>query len=226
MKNFLKKNWRLSFLLYLFIYLPWFYYIEKTITPGLSIIHIMHCSFDDLIPFCEYFIIPYLSWFLYVALACLFVLYKGSDSEFFKLALTLVIGMSLSMTICMIYPSGLHLRPVEFPRHNIFTTLVSVLYSSDTPTNVFPSVHVYNSLAIHISLSKLKVLENYKWVKNCSLILCILICLSTVFIKQHSLIDVTGAIVMMIVLYVAIYVLDYSKIFARARAKREKEVLE
>jgi len=201
--------------MYLFIYLPWFYYIEKTITPGLPIIHIMHCSFDDLIPFCEYFIIPYISWFFYIVFGCLFVLYKGSDSEFFKLGLSLVIGMSLAMTICMIYPTGLNLRPIVLPRHNIFSTLVSMLYLTDTPTNVFPSVHVFNSLAIHISLSKLKVLENYKWVKNCSLVWCILICLSTVFIKQHSLLDVSAAIVMMTVLYTAIYVLDYSKLFSR-----------
>ena len=210
--------------MYVLIYLPWFCYIENTITPGLPIIHIIHCSLDDLIPFNEYFIIPYMSWFLYIVFACLFVLYKGSDSEFKKLALSLVIGMSLCMTICMIYPSGLNLRPVEFPRHNIFSTLVSFIYLSDTPTNVFPSVHVYNSLAIHVSISKLKVLENYKWVKNCSLVVCILICLSTVFIKQHSLIDVAGAIVLMIVLYVGIYVLDYNKLFAKA--KRNKEILE
>jgi len=210
--------------MYIFIYLPWFYYNECTITPGLPIIHIIHCSLDDLIPFCEYFIIPYISWFFYILFACLFILYKGSDSEFFKLAMSLVIGMSLSMAICMIYPSGLNLRPDVFPRHNIFSALVAIIYSSDTPTNVFPSVHVFNSLAIHISISKLKVLENYKWVKNCSLVLCILICLSTVFIKQHSLIDVTGACVMMFVLYVGIYVLDYNKIFSRA--KRNKEILE
>ena len=214
----------MCFLMYIFIYLPWFYFNETTIIPGLPIIHIIHCSLDDLIPFCEYFIIPYMSWFLYIFFACLFVLYKGSNSEFLKLAVSLIIGMSLSMAICMIYPSGLNLRPVEFPRHNIFSYLVSLIYLSDTPTNVFPSVHVYNSLAIHISISKLNVLENYKWVKNCSLVLCILICLSTVFIKQHSLIDVAGAIIMMIVLYVGIYVLDYSKIFSKV--KRNKEILE
>lgn len=214
----------MCFLMYIFIYLPWFFYIENIITPDLSIIHIIHCSLDDLIPFCEIFIIPYTSWFLYIAFSCMFIFLKGSDSEYLKLGISLVIGMSLSLTICMIYPSGLNLRPAQFPRHNIFTSLVSLLYSTDTPTNVFPSIHVYNSLAIHISIMKLKVLENYRWVKNCSLILCILICLSTVFLKQHSILDVTGAVVMMILLYVLIYVLDYSKIFSKV--KKRNEILE
>lgn len=211
--------------MYLFIYLPWFLYIENTITPDLSTIHIMHCSLDDVIPFCEYFIIPYISWFLYIAVACMLVLLKGTDSEYVKLGISLILGMSLSLTICMIYPNGLNLRPDEFPRQNIFSHLVSLIYSSDTSTNVFPSIHVFNSLAIHISISKLKALENYKWVKNSSLILCILICLSTVFLKQHSVLDVLGATILTLVLYIAIYVLDYTRIFAKAKAKKEKEIL-
>lgn len=209
--------------MYLLIYLPWFLYIENTITPDLTTIHIMHCSLDDVIPFCEYFIIPYISWFLYIAVACMFVLLKGTDSEYVKLGISLIIGMSLSLTICMIYPSGLNLRPDEFPRQNIFSYLVSLIYLTDTPTNVFPSIHVFNSLAIHISISKLKALENYKWVKNSSLILCILICLSTVFLKQHSFLDVLGAIILTSVLYIAIYVLDYNRIFGKV--KKQKEIL-
>lgn len=211
--------------MYVFIYLPWFLYIENTITPDLSAIHIMHCSLDDVIPFCEYFIIPYISWFLYIAVACMFVLLKGTDSEYIKLGISLILGMSLSLTICMIYPNGLNLRPDDFPRQNIFSHLVSLIYSSDTSTNVFPSIHVFNSLAIHISISKLKALENYKWVKNSSLILCILICLSTVFLKQHSVLDVLGAVILTLVLYIAIYALDYTRIFAKAKAKKEKEIL-
>lgn len=215
MKKFFKKNWRIVFPLYIFIYIPWFFYIESTITPDLATVHIMHCFLDDLVPFCEYFIIPYLSWFLYIAVCCTYSYFKGTDSEYIKLAVSLIVGMSISLTICMIYPSGLNLRPAEFPRQNIFTSLVAMIYSTDTPTNVFPSIHVYNSLAIHISIVKMKALENYKWVRKVSLVICFLICISTVFLKQHSFLDVTGAVILMIVLYVAIYVVDYSRLFAK-----------
>lgn len=215
MNKFLKQHWRACFLLYILIYLPWFFYIESIITPDSPNLHIMHSSFDNLIPFSEYFIIPYILWFFYIAFACIFIYFKGSDSEFLKLAISLVLGMSLALTICMIYPSGHDLRPTEFARNNVFTHMVTLIYSADTPTNIFPSIHVYNSLAIHISLSKMKVLQKYWWVKSTSLILCIFICLSTVFLKQHSILDVIGASVMMVILYIGIYCIDYSKIFTK-----------
>ena len=42
-------------LLYACIYLPWFCYLERTVTGNY---HVMHAALDDLIPFCEYFIVP------------------------------------------------------------------------------------------------------------------------------------------------------------------------
>ena len=38
----------------------------------------------------------------------------------------------------------------------------------------------------------------------------IIVCLATVFLKQHSVVDVIGAIILYIVLYIFIYVIDYS----------------
>ena len=48
-----RHAWLLS---YAFIYLPWFMFLERTVTRDY---HIMHASLDDLIPFNEYFIVPY-----------------------------------------------------------------------------------------------------------------------------------------------------------------------
>ena len=47
----------------------------------------MHTALDDLIPFNEYFIVPYLMWFLYVAATIAFF--------FFKTAMTIT-GSALS----------------------------------------------------------------------------------------------------------------------------------
>ena len=51
-------------LLYGFIYFPWFTDLERHVTDNYFVIHSI---FDDYIPFCEYFIIPYLLWFAYIA---------------------------------------------------------------------------------------------------------------------------------------------------------------
>lgn len=203
----LKKNWwRLLFASYALIYLPWFFFLENKITMDYPGLHIINGPIDDIIPFCEVFIIPYLLWFFYVIASCVFMVLKANNSEFIKFALSLIIGMSVCMIICMIYPNGLTLRPETIP-DNIFGKLVASLYATDTSTNVFPSIHVYNSLAVHIALSRCNALKNNKVVLGSSLVLCILICMSTVFLKQHSLYDVAGAIVLMGVMNYLLYVL-------------------
>lgn len=221
LKNFLKKNWRICFISYVAVYLPSFFYIEHIILPDSPGLHMIHCPLDDMIPFCEFFIIPYLLWFLYMAVVCVYVYFKGSDSEYLKLVLSLIIGMSLCLVFYVIYPNGLNLRPAEFSRDNIFTALVAFIYGTDSPANVFPSIHVYNSLLIHASVFKLKAFEHCRWIKNASLILCILICLSTVFLKQHSVYDVLSGAILSLVLYIAIYMVDYQKLFAKKKSKEE-----
>ena len=60
MKDFFKrKGWRICFAAYIFIYLPWFSTLEKVINSDYPGLHIINIPFDNMIPFCEYFIIPY-----------------------------------------------------------------------------------------------------------------------------------------------------------------------
>ena len=172
-----------------------------------------------MIPFCEVFIIPYFLWFAYIVASCVIMVLKADNQEFIRFALSLIIGMSLCMVICMVYPNGLTLRPDTLP-DNVFGRLVAGLYSTDTPTNVFPSIHVYNSIAVHTALSKCKTLKNHKGLLTGSLILCILICMSTVFLKQHSLYDVGGAFVLMGVMYYVLYILPERR--AQRQAENEK----
>ena len=127
--------------------------------------------------------------------------------------------LALCMVICMVSPNGLTLRPNTLP-DNAFGRLVAGLYATDTPTNVFPSIHVYNSIAVHTALSKCKTLKNHKGLLTGSLILCILICMSTVFLKQHSLYDVGGAFVLMGVMYYVLYILPERR--AQRQAENEK----
>lgn len=216
--NFLKKNWRLCFGCYIFIYLPWFFYLEKKITMETPNLHIINNAIDDMIPFCVYFIIPYMLWFIYVIGACIYMLFKASDTEFLRFALCLTIGMSVSLLICMIYPSGLTLRPDDVP-DNFFGMLLNAIYTSDTPTNVFPSIHVYNSLAVHIALHRNEWFQKHKAFDIASLILCVSICMSTVLLKQHSITDVIGASILMAVMYTLVYATDYSRLLKKSRDK-------
>lgn len=202
MKELLKKYKHAWILSYLLIYLGWFAYLEKTVT---SRFHVVHMAVDDYIPFIEYFIVPYLLWFLYVAVAVVYFFFTNV-SDYYKLCCVLFVGMTLFLVISTVYPNGHYLRPSVFKNDSIFTTLVQWLYSADTSTNLFPSIHVYNSLAVHMAVSRSVKLRRYKWIQAGSGLLMISIVLSTMFLKQHSVFDVITAFLLAAVMYVLVYV--------------------
>ena len=103
----------------------------------------------------------------------------------------IAVGMSICLLICWLFPNGTDFRPHIDANKNWASFLVSKIYLVDTNTNVFPSIHVYNSIATHIAIRKSEHLAKYKLLSILSLILTVSICLSTVFLKQHSIIDVS-----------------------------------
>ena len=194
-REFLHKYRHAWLLSYAFIYLPWFMYLERTVTRDY---HIMHASLDDLIPFNEYFIIPYLLWFLYVAGTLVFFLFRSKE-DYYKMCTFLFSGMTLSLIICTFFHNGTDFRPVIDPNKNIFSAAVAALYKTDTCTNVFPSIHVYNAVGTHIAISRSQILAKYRFLRLGSLLLTISICLATMFLKQHSIIDVCGAFLLSLI---------------------------
>lgn len=191
----------LPLILYGIIYMLWFTYLEKTVTSHYRLIHYRP---DDLIPFCEVFIIPYLLWFAYVATVIVYFFFKDKD-DYFRACTFLFTGMTVFLIVSTLWPNGHDLRPTVMPRENLFTQLVSRLYRTDTPTNLWPSIHVYNSLGCHFAVMKSARLEQKKGIRACSLFLCVSIILSTMFIKQHSVFDVTTAFIMAAVMYGIVY---------------------
>ena len=188
--------------LYTVFYLLCFSYLENRHVRY----HIIDSSLDDKIPFCEYFIIPYFLWFLYItATIGYFLLFNENTTEFWSLILNLAIGMTLFLIVSYVYPNGLNIRPTEFSNDSIFTRMVQFLYRTDTPTNVLPSIHVYNSVAAFSAIHTCKKLQKHKGIRIGAFILTTLIILSTMFLKQHSVVDVVLAALMYTGCYRIIY---------------------
>ena len=189
MVRFIKKyKHGLIILAYAIVYMILFNYLEHRPIRGF---HVIDTVFDDHIPFCEYFIVPYLLWFPYQIITVLYFIFRNKNKkEYYQLISNMMMGMTIFLIVSYVYPNILHLRPTEFPRENVFTDMVKWLYRTDTPTNVLPSIHVFNSLAVHMSLTNCESLRGNKKVKYSSLILTMLIIMSTMFLKQHSVIDV------------------------------------
>lgn len=216
MKTFYQKyRHAVPLIIYGIIYLAWFAHLEKTVTKDFRVIHTF---VDDYIPFCEVFVIPYFLWFAYVSVTVLYFFFKDRQ-EYYKTCVFLFTGMTVFLIISTLFPNGHNLRLASMPRDNVFTHMVSALWQTDTPTNLWPSIHVYNSLGAHFAITKSVHLENKKGIRTGSLLLCVSIILSTMFIKQHSVFDVITGIIMALVMYLLVYHVDV--LFAMRRRKSE-----
>lgn len=118
--NYLKHNTHFFLLLYALIYIPWFTYLEKKVNIN-SNFHVIHVALDDYIPFCEFFVIPYYLWFIYMAIGILFIAF--TDGKLcWRMGIFLITGMTVFLFISAIYPNGQLLRPESFARDNIFVS--------------------------------------------------------------------------------------------------------
>ena len=88
--------------LYAFIYMPWFLFLEKHVTTKY---HVMQTALDERIPFIEYFIVPYLMWFAFIAVVFLYFFFTDVQG-FYKLAAISFAGMTIFLIICTFFPNG------------------------------------------------------------------------------------------------------------------------
>ena len=90
------------------------------------------CSLDNLIPFCEFFLIPYLFWFVFLVGIHIYTLLYDVES-FRRLMKFIMLTYSTAMVIYILFPNCQELRPVVFERDNIFTQFLEGFYQFDTP---------------------------------------------------------------------------------------------
>lgn len=191
-------------LVYMCIYVSIFAWLEQR---PVSRFHIINTHIDHLIPFNEYFVIPYFAWFIYVPLAVLYIGIRNQE-EGDRFAQFLMIGMTVFLGISVLYPNVQYLRPHNFARDNIFVDMVKGLYATDTSTNILPSIHVYNSIAVMIACGRDVWISKHKIIKYAIYCIGISIVLATMFIKQHSIIDVTSALALCVFAYQLCYKLE------------------
>lgn len=194
LEQFLEEKPLLMMACFAVVYWVWFTLLEKYAEPILTI----HTRMDDLIPFCRYFIIPYDLWFIYIGATFAWMI-AFDRKNLINLERYMFTGMITALVIYTFIPNGLDIRPDSLG-NDIFSRMIAKLYDSDTATNVCPSLHVFNSIAANTVIWRSDTFRHRKAVRAGSLSLIIMIILSTMFIKQHSVVDVFCGILMAAVL--------------------------
>ncbi len=191
----------LKLLLYWPIYGLLFLFVERLYS--VDSYYVMHCGLDDLIPFCEFFVIPYLFWFVFLVGMHLYTLLFDIDG-FKKMMKFIMITYTMAIVIYLLFPTCQNLRPQEFARDNLFTRYLKGFYEFDTNTNVCPSIHIIGTMAVVFAAFHTKRFRTLPW-KLAFGIAGLLICMSTVMLKQHSILDVIAAIPVCVLGYILSY---------------------
>lgn len=183
---------RFKHLLYLLGWPVYFmlYFLTENLIP-LEACTPVWCPLDDMIPFCEWFVIPYVGWYLLIV-GSLWYFARYNPKQFENLMKFIIVTQLVAMAIYIIFPSRQDLRPLTFERENFLTWIVSLLYSADTSTGVCPSLHVAYSVGIASTFLKEKDVSVLARVLIT--LFCISVCLSVAFVKQHSVVDIFAAI--------------------------------
>lgn len=167
---------------------------------------VSYIPLDDCIPFCEWFYLFYVLWYPFMGVLGLYLAF--TDAIGYKRYMTFI-GVSFFTAIALfaLFPNGQNLRVdiATLGRDNFCTRAIAALYQTDTNTNVCPSLHVVGSMAVVFGVFHNTTLRRTIWLPAGATLLALLITASTVFIKQHSILDVFVAIPYALILYVAVY---------------------
>ena len=183
------------------------YFLTENLIP-VEKCHVVHIGLDDIIPFCEWFLIPYVFWYLLIVFSLGYFALYDVDS-FKKLQTYIMITQFVAMAVYIIYPNCQDLRPATFPRDNFLTDCIGLIYAFDTNTGVCPSLHCAYSIGIASVWLRTKN-TSLLW-KAFTVFAAALICLSTMFIKQHSAADFFAALPVCILAEILVFGVFYRK---------------
>lgn len=218
--EFFKDKKYALILLYWPIHFTW-YELLRIIHPDDNSVLIIESALDHKIPFCEWFVIPYYIWYFCIAAVTFYPLFK-CKREFLRSSALIIGCMLLPMIFCTVCPNGIDIASMRpdfdaLGRDNFAIRLVQLIYKADTPArNVMPSMHVSVSWAMLFAVLQSKIMLKKPIYRILAGILCISISLATVFIKQHSILDVFAGVGTALLVFVIVFISE--KVYDKKKA--------
>ncbi len=199
--NWIRRYPHIKYLGYLPVYLAIYFLAEHLVTTHYWV---SHMPIDDAIPFVPAMVLFYDLWYPAMIVIGVYLLLRDPEN-FVRYMKYLFYTLFLCEAVWLLFPNGQDLRPAITGQENIFTWIVSAIYAADTNTNVLPSAHVTGAVAVAVAVLHCPSLQSKRWLQVGTVVLCTLIAISTVFIKQHSMLDVLAGVVASVPFYLVFY---------------------
>lgn len=155
----------------------------------------LETKLDAYVPFVPLFVFPYLLYYPWLLLP-VFVL--RTRESFFRALAAFAVMQVIAQTVYVLFPAQMN-RPAV-TQLGLSAALVRFVYRVDQGWNVFPSLHVAHALLVAILFFR----YGRVWTRLPVALGSLLICMSTVLIKQHYVIDIPAGVLLTSVCYAAI----------------------
>ncbi|HJV16576.1 MAG TPA: phosphatase PAP2 family protein [Bacillales bacterium] len=181
-------------------------YIYGNLNENRSDATILLTKLDSIIPFLPIFILPYILWYVFI-LAYLIYFWSKDTKLYIRTLAIIVLGEIVSFIIYYFFQTTIP-RPALSDK-GFLINLVQIIYLHDQPYNCFPSIHVLTTFSIILSSFHIK----NKHIFHTFLIPIsgFLIIISTLFVKQHGILDILGSIFLAFFMYGIIFPIPHAK---------------
>lgn len=178
-------------------------------------------SLDTRIPFVPQFLVIYLGCYLFWIINYILIGRQDKKSmyQFFT-------GDFLSRCICLVifllFPTT-NTRP-EVAAEGIWNCAALWLYAIDSAENLFPSIHCPVSWFCYLGIRGRKEIPS--WYQRMSMVIAFLVFASTLFTKQHVVLDVVGGVMLAELCYFFGRNTMWYQVYERFGTKIERRMLQ
>lgn len=190
----MKKKWipgyAIKWLLLVLTYNNLVYFGSRLLTNG-RIHYDISIGLDNKIPFLPWMMVFYWSCYLFWGINYILSVREDEDTAR-RFALSDMLGKTVCLIFYIALPTTMQ-RP-EVSGNGVWESIIRLLYEVDAADNLFPSIHCFVSWMSYLGIRKTGRIP--KWYKIFSLVYALLVCLSTVTVKQHVILDVFAGVLL------------------------------
>lgn len=173
---------------------------------------------DHSVPFLPIFVLPYIFWYIFVICSIIYLCFKDRPNYY-----RTVSALNLSLIVCYIiyfvYQTTVP-RPDISGHDSLFIPLIQIIYTMDKPFNCFPSIHVVQAYVVMKGIHQsIHIPRGIKFATN---VIGLLIIASTVFLKQHVILDIIGAVLVVESMFLVVHSAESLYRKRRGKVRREK----
>lgn len=168
------------------------YWGTQQIILGLALpTHDITSALDRMVPFQPVWVSVYVLSYPFWVVSYILTARENSREDLFRFVFADLLSRLICGILFLAYPTT-NVRP-DILGDGFWDWLMGLIYAVDPPLNLFPSTHCLISMMSWLGIRKCSGIP--AWYRNFTLVFAVLIFASTLFTRQHCIVDVFGGVV-------------------------------